>query len=164
MADFHEIEDGIFIGNIKSVIGDYSTKESDVLDILNIKVVISALSEEEYDDNMVGKEDFPDIEWHRLVISDDDNEKISPHFSSVYNLVKLSRLENKNIFIHCLGGLSRSPTLVIAYLMIEHRWSFEEAHNFVKIKRPYIYINNGFINQLKELEYKIKKADKLLTK
>lgn len=160
MADYHEIEDGIFIGNIKSVIGDYLTKQSDVLDILNIKVVISALSEEEYDDNMVAKEDFPDIEWHRLVISDDDNEKIAPYFSSVYNWIKASNLENKNIFIHCLGGLSRSPTLVIAYLMIEHRWNFEESYNFVKTKRPYISINSGFINQLKELEYKLKKRTK----
>ena len=80
MPDCSMINTGIFIGNAHSVIGNYATKEKDLLEEMNVKVVISALTEEEYEDYMIAKEDFPDIDWHRLVIDDDQDERISEHF------------------------------------------------------------------------------------
>ena len=52
--------------------------------------------------------------------------------------------------------MSRSPTLVIAYLMIENMWGFEETINFVRKKRPIVEPNIGFVKQLKGLEFKLK--------
>ena len=51
MPDCSLIQQGIFIGNAYSVIGNYSTRESDFLEEMNIKVVISAITEEEYEDS-----------------------------------------------------------------------------------------------------------------
>jgi protein-tyrosine phosphatase len=161
MPDFSGIKDGIFIGNAYSVIGNYATKESDLLDVLNIKVVISALTEEEYEDYMIAREDFPDITWHRLVIDDDEDEKISLHFFTVYEIISRALSENKNVIVHCAAGMSRSPSLVIAYLMIENRWCYEEAYNYVKNKRPIVEPNIGFVKQLKALEYKLKSYKRL---
>jgi protein-tyrosine phosphatase len=143
------------------VIGNYATKESDLLDVLNIKVVISALTEEEYEDYMIAREDFPDITWHRLVIDDDEDEKISLHFFTVYEIISRALSENKNVIVHCAAGMSRSPSLVIAYLMIETRWCYEEAYNYVKNKRPIVEPNIGFVKQLKALEYKLKSYKRL---
>jgi protein-tyrosine phosphatase len=56
--------------------------------------------------------------------------------------------------------MSRSATLVLAYLMIENRWTYEEAYNFVKKRRPIIQPNIGFVKQLKGLEYKLKTLDR----
>lgn len=156
MPDFSGIKEGIFIGNAYSVIGNYATKESDLLDVLNIKVVISALTEEEYEDYMIAREDFPGIEWHRFVIDDDRDEKISLHFFTVYEIISKALSENKNVIVHCAAGMSRSPSLVIAYLMIENRWCYEEAYNYVKRRRPIVEPNIGFVKQLKALEYKLK--------
>lgn len=161
MPDFSGIKDGIFIGNAYSVIGNYATKESDLLDVLNIKVVISALTEEEYEDYMIAREDFPDITWHRLVIDDDEDEKISLHFFTVYEIISRALSENKNVIVHCAAGMSRSPSLVIAYLMIENRWCYEEAYNYVKNKRPIVEPNIGFVKQLKALVYKLKSYKRL---
>ncbi len=161
MPDFSGIKDGIFIGNAYSVIGNYATKESDLLDALNIKVVISALTEEEYEDYMIAREDFPDIVWHRFVIDDDEEEKISLHFFAVYEIISRALSENKNVIVHCAAGMSRSPSLVIAYLMIENRWCYEEAYNYVKNKRPIVEPNIGFVKQLKALEYKLKSYKRL---
>jgi protein-tyrosine phosphatase len=156
MPDYSLIKNGIFIGNAHSVIGNFATKDADILDDMNISVVISALTEEEYDDYMIAKEDFPNIDWHRLVIDDDKDEKISEHFFKVHTIISQALADNKNVIVHCAAGMSRSPTLVIAYLMIENRWSYEEAISYVKRRRPIVEPNIGFVKQLKGLEYRLK--------
>ena len=156
MPDYSIIKNGIFIGNVHSVIGNYSTNDDDILSEINIKVVISALTEEEYEDYMIGDQDFHNIEWIRLVIDDDKDEKISQYFFEVHNIINKALAENKNVIVHCAAGISRSSSLVIAYLMIENRWSYEEAYNYVRSKRSIINPNIGFVKQLKALEYRLK--------
>lgn len=156
MPDYSLIYKGIFIGNACSVIGNYRTKEQDILEERNIKIVISALTEEEYEEYMIAKEDFHNIEWVRLVIDDDKDEPISQHFFDIHIIIREALTNNKNIIVHCAAGMSRSPTLVIAYLMIENRWTYDVAYNYVKSKRSIIEPNIGFVKQLKVLEYRLK--------
>jgi predicted protein tyrosine phosphatase len=156
MPDYSLIKNGIFIGNAYSVVGNYATRDEDILAERNIRVVISALTEEEYEDYMIAKEDFPEIEWHRFVIDDDKDEKISQYFFDVHTIISDAVRDNKNVIVHCAAGMSRSPSLVIAYLMIENRWGYEEALNFVKRRREIVEPNIGFAKQLKALEYRLK--------
>ena len=156
MSDCSLIKNGIFIGNLTSVIGDYRTREESYLDELNIKVVISAITEEEYEYHMITKDDFSNINWYRLVIDDDEDERISQHFFDIHKVISEAVSNNNNVIVHCAAGMSRSATLVLAYLMIENRWHYKEAYNFVKNRRPIIQPNIGFIKQLKALEYRLK--------
>ena len=135
MPDYSLINKDIFIGNAHSVIGNYATQELDILEERNIKVVISALTEEEYDDYMIAEQDFPNIEWIRLVIDDDKDEKISQYFFEVHIIISKALAENKNVIVHCAAGMSRSPTLVIAYLMRKNNWIFDKSLEFLKVKR-----------------------------
>jgi protein-tyrosine phosphatase len=150
-----KITDHIFVGDIHAAIQSRPSDE-DYLEKLNIKVVISALTEYEYEDYMINKDDFPEIDWYRFVIDDSHNENIMKYFYSVYNLIKMSITEGKNILIHCAAGVSRSPTLAIAYLMIDNKWSVEETVDYVRKKRPQIEPNIGFMKQLKQLEYQLR--------
>ncbi|XP_018021060.1 uncharacterized protein LOC108677353 [Hyalella azteca] len=59
---------------------------------------------------------------------------------------------NGVVLVHCNAGVSRAPTVVIAYCMKFLRISYSEALKFVKEKRPYIKPNEGFVEQLKEFE------------
>lgn len=54
--------------------------------------------------------------------------------------------------IHCLLGVSRSPTIVASYLVWKHGMSAEEAMKLIKQKRPCISPNFGFLSQLKDWE------------
>jgi protein-tyrosine phosphatase len=148
MADYSNIKQYIFIGNVTAAIGNYQTKEQDILEKENISVVISALTEEEYERHMITEEDFPNIEWYRLVIEDDPNENISIHFYKVHEIISKAIKENKNVLVHCSSGMSRSPTLVIAYLMIEYKLFYDEALKYVKGRRYIIQPNKGFIEKL----------------
>ena len=67
------------------------------------------------------KSRFPnDIDYIYLEIADDPNQEITSHFENISNQIKAAKeKENPNILIHCVSGISRSATLVIAYLMKE---------------------------------------------
>jgi protein-tyrosine phosphatase len=57
--------------------------------------------------------------------------------------------EKGNILIHCLAGVSRSPTIVAAYLMYKRKWRYKQALALIKQTRPFVNPNPGFIEQLK---------------
>lgn len=61
------------------------------------------------------------------------------------------------VFVHCYAGVSRSATIVIAYLMFEHGLSYSAAIKLVKSKRPFINPNDGFRKQLLLFEKDLKK-------
>jgi hypothetical protein len=56
------------------------------------------------------------------------------------------------VLVHCIAGVSRSATTVIAYLMKQHKKSLLEAAYHVKKIRRVIYPNIGFFRVLRELE------------
>ena len=62
-------------------------------------------------------------------------------------------IENSDkIYVHCSCGISRSPTIVIAYLMWKTHSSFVQVYNFVQKRRPCIEPSIAFIKQLKKSE------------
>lgn len=59
-----------------------------------------------------------------------------------------------NVIVHCAGGVSRSATVVIGYLMARHddALSFDQALSRVREVRPFVRPNPGFEAQLREWE------------
>ena len=66
------------------------------------------------------------------------------------------------IYIHCVMGISRSPSIVIGYLMYKKKMKYEEAYDFVKNKRNVISQNPGFQEQLKNFEEILKENNYIL--
>lgn len=56
------------------------------------------------------------------------------------------------MLVHCYAGVSRSVTIVVAYIMKKYNWNVDEALNFVKEKRVVAKPNDGFMKQLKQFE------------
>jgi len=63
-----------------------------------------------------------------------------------------SPAQENRVLVHCFAGMSRSATIVIAYLLATTPMTTEEATEFVRSKRSVIRPNYGFTNQLKEYE------------
>ena len=81
-------------------------------------------------------------------ITDYSDENIIQYFGECLNFIK----GEEKVFVHCAAGESRSATIVIAYLMWNKKMTFDKAYNLVKEKRPRIYPNFGFRQQLQMFE------------
>jgi protein-tyrosine phosphatase len=92
---------------------------------------------------------FPDdFEYATIEIEDDERENIFKYFYTCINFIEKSKV----CYVHCQAGVSRSASIVIAYVMYKLKLKFEDALKYVKEKRDYIYPNAGFRLQLKDLE------------
>lgn len=65
--------------------------------------------------------------------------------------VFVPRCSAGKVLVHCAMGLSRSATLVLAYLMIHENMKLEDAIEAVSANRN-ISPNEGFLEQLRQLD------------
>lgn len=60
-----------------------------------------------------------------------------------------------NVLVHCRQGVSRSASVVLAYLMKTKHLSYDEAFAFVKARRPRVSPNSSFSKQLRQFERRL---------
>jgi len=73
-----------------------------------------------------------------------------------FNVIDSTRLEDQHsILVSCQQGVSRSATLVIAYVMKCKQWGLMKSYNFVKEKCPWIAPNISLMNELSEFEQRL---------
>lgn len=89
------------------------------------------------------------IEHHYVYIDDDEGEPISEHFEECVDFIDSI---DGAVLVHCYAGISRSATIVIAYLMIKRGMIYEEAIRFVQKKRSFICPNKGFLISLFKID------------
>lgn len=85
-------------------------------------------------------------------ISDTFEQLVDKFFDETHNFIEEARRNKCNVLIHCKAGISRSPTIAIAYLMKWKRLHLQDAYNFVKRCRPQISPNLNFMGQLVSYE------------
>ncbi|OWZ09756.1 hypothetical protein PHMEG_00017495 [Phytophthora megakarya] len=90
--------------------------------------------------------------YFNIRLRDHSSQDIARHFYSMFDFIERARECGGRIFLHCIKGISRSPTVAIAYLMWYKNISMYKALDFVRQSRPIVDPNAGFIFQLTEWE------------
>jgi protein-tyrosine phosphatase len=95
---------------------------------------------------------FPDkFFYSTYYVKDASGEDISMLFYRTLEWMQASLLSGGRVLVHCREGVSRSATMVIAYLMWANNMPFKEAQEVIRSVRPICNPNPGFTYHLLEL-------------
>eukprot|EP01122_Echinamoeba_exundans_P001206 TRINITY_DN1118_c0_g1_i1.p1 TRINITY_DN1118_c0_g1~~TRINITY_DN1118_c0_g1_i1.p1 ORF type:complete len:286 (+),score=44.50 TRINITY_DN1118_c0_g1_i1:420-1277(+) len=95
-----------------------------------------------------------DVTYLNIDVLDMENQNIKKHFEKCFKFIEGGRRDGV-VLVHCNAGVSRAPTICIAYLMKKLKVTFEDAFELVKDARPAIEPNSGFVLQLKDYYYEL---------
>eukprot|EP00800_Vazella_pourtalesii_P017224 TRINITY_DN517_c0_g1_i1.p1 TRINITY_DN517_c0_g1~~TRINITY_DN517_c0_g1_i1.p1 ORF type:complete len:206 (-),score=26.62 TRINITY_DN517_c0_g1_i1:338-955(-) len=92
------------------------------------------------------------IHYLSIPAMDSHRQSLTEFFNIAFVFIDAVKEQRGRVLIHCHAGVSRSSTMVIAYLMWSQHWRFQETIQFVKQQRPCVDPNIGFIGQLMEFD------------
>jgi hypothetical protein len=142
----------IFLGNRDHAMNREQLQGNNIGHVLNVGG--SSLYPDSFHREKLG---LSDLRYKCIEADDVESYDISANFDEAMEFIRQARaLKDGNILIHCAAGVSRSATIVTAYLMIEmqHRTA-ASALGYVSERRRIIAPNQGFIKQLLNLEMEI---------
>lgn len=138
-CSFDEIEPGLFLGNLTAATDVDWLKEVEMTHILTIDSCPLPRKIQERIPNLVIK---------YIQVTDMPREDLLTHFEDSYEFIDRALESNGRVLVHCYFGMSRSATVVIAYIMKKRELSFADAFQVVKSKRRFVGPNPGFMAQL----------------
>jgi protein-tyrosine phosphatase len=98
---------------------------------------------------------------YKVVLAlDDPKEQLSRYFKECLEFVHSALAEGGIVLVHCFAGVSRSASVVLAYLMRHHSMTLTKAVTLVRNKRSWINPNPGFVVQLRRFEAWLKQQRK----
>ncbi|KAF9598874.1 hypothetical protein IFM89_032728 [Coptis chinensis] len=96
-----------------------------------------------------------DLVYKTLWLQDSPSEDITSILYDVFDYFEDVREQGGRVFVHCCQGVSRSTSLVIAYLMWREGQSFDDAFQYVKAARGIANPNMGFACQLLQCQKRV---------
>ncbi|KAJ3121009.1 hypothetical protein HK098_004072 [Nowakowskiella sp. JEL0407] len=100
----------------------------------------------------------PPPRYLHIDIRDAENVSIRDYFKSSTEFISEAINSGGKVLCHCAAGISRSTTLVIAYMMISQNCMLDEAWKDVSKKRKGVRPNMGFAAQLIILHIQLSKV------
>ncbi|XP_043913782.1 dual specificity protein phosphatase 10 [Protopterus annectens] len=137
----------LFLGN------EHDAQDVEKMRVMNIGYIINVTTHlplYHYDEGT--------FKYKRLPATDSNKQNLRQYFEEAFEFIEEAHQVGKGLLIHCQAGVSRSATIVIAYLMKHTRMTMTDAYKFVKGKRPIISPNLNFMGQLLEFEEDLNKG------
>lgn len=89
--------------------------------------------------SILAQKEFPVPTTHHLLITLNDGEPFSStNLEKGVNFIKNAINKNEGVLVHCMAGISRSTTLISAFLMKELHYTPYQAIKFIQERREII--------------------------
>ncbi|KAM6907718.1 uncharacterized protein FYW49_014255 isoform 1-T2 [Xenentodon cancila] len=92
------------------------------------------------------------LRYKRLPATDNSKQNLRQYFEEVFEFIEEAYQSGQGVLVHCQAGVSRSATIVIAYLMKHTLMTMTDAYKYVRSRRPVVSPNLNFMGQLLEFE------------
>lgn len=132
--NMNEIVPNLWLGNLLGALDAKTLREK------NIRSVVTAMR-----GKLAIDETFVN---HRVEIDDSPDEDVLSHLVPAITFIEKELDRNRGVLVHCLAGVSRSSTIVAAYLMYAQGLDVQSALQFIRLSRPIADPNEGFVSQL----------------
>lgn len=137
----HKINDFLYLG-------DYSSATSSLILELGIGYVVNASGFENKFQN-------EGVRYININLWDSPTSDIKQHFDATSDFIENARIANGRVLVHCAAGISRSTSILLAYMMKKERIDLRTAFLHVKKIRTIVQPNPGFALQLIEYEREV---------
>ncbi|XP_077282553.1 uncharacterized protein LOC143908674 isoform X3 [Temnothorax americanus] len=150
--DCDEVYPGIYIGD------GITAKNKKYLEMLGITHLLNTAEGKRFGFVNTDKIYYADttIKYLGLPIKDLPTEDISKYFYTAANFINDAISTRGKAFVHCMQGVSRSATCVLAYLMIKIDMLAVDAMHLIRTNRD-VRPNKGFLWQLAQLDNKLRR-------
>ena len=91
------------------------------------------------------------VTYSSFSFSDHENFDLTTQLPPVLEILNEKLSEHKNVLVHCQKGISRAPSVIMAFLIKHRQMTFDESLKFVQKQNPEAYPNLGFLMHLKSL-------------
>uniref|UniRef100_A0A671SC13 protein-tyrosine-phosphatase n=1 Tax=Sinocyclocheilus anshuiensis TaxID=1608454 RepID=A0A671SC13_9TELE len=92
------------------------------------------------------------VRYKRLPATDNSKQNLQQYFEEVFEFIEEAHQCGRGVLVHCQAGVSRSATIVIAYLMKHTLMTMTDAYKYVWGRRPIVSPNLNFMGQLLAFE------------
>ncbi|KDR80051.1 hypothetical protein GALMADRAFT_1177087 [Galerina marginata CBS 339.88] len=146
-----EIIPGLWIGDLQSALNVKNLKENGIFSILSAmrgRITIHAT-----------------FIRHQIQLDDTEDADVLTHLLPAIHFIQAELDKGRGVLVHCQAGVSRSSTIVAAYLMHSRKIDPQAALELIKKARPFIDPNQGFLQQLDlfhSAQYKISRREKAI--
>lgn len=143
----NKVINNLYIGSILSTQHEYIYKYYNIKYVFSIQKELKPIML----DGMIN---------YSINLDDSDNSKLffCDKTANSLDIDILHECLQKGVcLVHCVKGISRSASFVIAYLIKYYNMTYDDAYDYLKNKRSCIDPNKGFVKQLREFEKNLKK-------
>ncbi|OQR99755.1 hypothetical protein ACHHYP_04617 [Achlya hypogyna] len=140
-----KINNGLFMGDVDAA------QDADFLGLNGIELVVNCVPRE-----MPNVFEGDGIQYFVWDMAEDPDATLfdlrNQDFVDLIAFIDGAMERSHSLLVHSMEGLSRSPCVMMSYLMAKYHWSLDKAFAFVKIKRADINPHPGYLDQLASLD------------
>jgi len=92
------------------------------------------------------------VKYMTVEVADRPDADIRSHFPQCFEFISGAVKSGGNVLVHCFAGRSRSASVCAAYVMCHENIRLDEALMRMRLARPQINPNAGFMGQLNQLD------------
>lgn len=132
--DMNEIIDNLYLGSLHAGSNGKELQNQGITRVINL--------------SYVSYPKYEGITYKTINVYDNQSADIAVYFDECVAFIDDALSRGEKVLVHCFAGISRSTSIVLAYLIEKYNHSLPDALRIVQEKRPVARPNEGFMLQL----------------